>query len=191
MKQIEIQGRTFLYEVKRYSGDYDSSGYQITHFYKPTPIIKTRKKYLFWGPEVNYLEYERLLSLEFVDIESPKFTKEQITQKIMREINLLNRAEEIKRGEIIATPEDARVFVDAITNPPEPNEKLKEAAERYFSPHIIKLGPNASYDTNATRRHDFMEGAKWRAKQLRKANEENYKHLVFMYERLKEIHGER
>ena len=155
MKQIEIQGRTFLYEVNRYSGDHDSSGYQITHFYKPTPLIKTRKKYLFWGPDVNYLEYERLFSLEYVDIESPKFTKEIITQKIMDKIAILNRAEEIERGEIIATPEDARVFVDTVTNPPKPNAKLKGAAKKY-----------------------------------REANQKNYEHLKFIYERLKNVHAE-
>lgn len=155
MKQIEIQGRTFLYEVNRYSGDHDSSAYQITHFYKPTPLIKTRKKYLFWGPDVNYLEYERLFSLEYVDIESPKFTKEIITQKIMDKIAILNRAEEIERGEIIATPEDARVFVDTVTNPPKPNEKLKGAAKKY-----------------------------------REANQKNYEHLKFIYERLKNVHAE-
>lgn len=138
MKQIEIQGRTFLYEVKRYSGDHDLSGYEITHFYKPTPTIKTRKKYLFWGPDVNYLEYERLFSLEYVDIESPKFTKETITQKIMDKIAILNRAEEIKRGKIIATEEDARVFINVITNPPAPNDKLKEVAANHIKRYTDK-----------------------------------------------------
>lgn len=154
MKQIEIQGRTFLYEVKRYSGDHDSSGYEITHFYKPTPTIKTRKKYLLWGPEISYTEYERLFSL-YHDIESPTYSKEKITKLIMDKIAILNRAEEIERGEIIATPEDARVFVDTVTNPPKPNEKLKGAAKKY-----------------------------------REANQKNYEHLKFIYERLKNVHAE-
>jgi hypothetical protein len=154
MKQIEIQGRTFLYEVNQYSGDHDSGGCEITHFYKPTPTIKTRKKYLLWGPDVNYLEYERLFSLHY-DIESPTYTKENITKLIMDKIAILNRAEEIKRGEIIATPEDAKIFVDAIAKPPKPNAKLKGAAKKY-----------------------------------RDANQKNYEHLKFIYERLKNVHAE-
>lgn len=154
MKQIEIQGRTFLYEVKRYSGDHDSSGYEITNFYNPTPTIKSRKKYLFWGPDVNYLEYQQLFYM-YVDIESSRFTKEEITKKVMKEIAILNRAEEINRGEIIATPEDAKIFLDTVTKPPKPNAKLKGAAEKY-----------------------------------REANQKNYEHLKFIYERLKNVHAE-
>jgi hypothetical protein len=109
MKQIELQDRTFLYEVLRHSGDYDSSSWSVTKFYNPTPIIKTRKKYIFWGPEVTHLEYEDLFSMD-VDIESEGYTKEEITQKILKEIAKLNRKEEIERGEIIASPENTSNF---------------------------------------------------------------------------------
>jgi hypothetical protein len=105
MKQIELQDRTYLYEVLRHSGDYDSSSWSVTKFYNPTPIIKTRKKYIFWGPEVTHLEYEDLFSMD-VDIESEGYTKEEITRKILKEIAKLNRKEEIERGEIIASPEN-------------------------------------------------------------------------------------
>lgn len=137
MKQIEILDKTYLYEIIRRGGDYDSASWSETNFYKPTPIIKTRKKYIFWGPEVSDLEYEGLFSIE-IDIESERYTKEEITQKILKEIAKLNRKEEIKRGEIIATHEDARIFIDAITNPPAPNDKLKEAAATHIKRYTDK-----------------------------------------------------
>lgn len=137
MKQIEILGKTYLYEYIEHIGDYDNSGWQVTKFYKPTPIIKTRKKYIFWGPEVSHLEYEELFSIE-VDIESERYTKEEITQKILKEIVKLKRKEEIERGEIIASEEDARIFVENITNPPAPNDKLKEAAATHIKQYTDK-----------------------------------------------------
>lgn len=137
MKQIEILGRVFLYEVERYSSTHDSSGWEVTNFYNPTPIIKTRKKYIFWGPEVNHLEYERLFIMD-IDIESKHYTKEEITQKILKEIVKLKRKEEIERGEIIASEEDARIFVENITNLPVPNDKLKEAVATHFKQHTDK-----------------------------------------------------
>lgn len=36
-----------------------------------------------------------------------------------------------KVAEIVLSKDDVKVFTDSILNPPEPNEKLKEAAERY------------------------------------------------------------
>ena len=154
-KVITIEGRVYVYEVVSYDcGYYGADTCYYTKFVNPVPKIKTRKKYLLWGPEIEYTEYETLFTIN-CNIESSDYTKEEITQKIKKEIALLNRAEEIKRGEIIATPEDARVFVDTVTNPPKPNEKLKGAAKKY-----------------------------------REANQKNYEHLKFIYERLKNVHAE-
>jgi uncharacterized protein (DUF1778 family) len=135
MKQIEILDKTYLYEVIHRESDYTS--WSGTYFYKPTPIIKTRKKYIFWGPEVSHLEYEGLFSMT-IDIESERYTKKDITQRILNEIALLNRKEEIKRGEIIATQEDAKIFIENITNPPAPNDKLKEAGATHIKQYTDK-----------------------------------------------------
>ena len=137
-KVITIEGRVYVYEVVSYDcGYYGADTCYYTKFVNPVPKIKTRKKYLLWGPEIEYTEYETLFTIN-CNIESSDYTKEEITQKIMKEINLLNRAEEIERGEIIATEEDARVFIDAITNPPAPNDKLKEAAANHIKRYTDK-----------------------------------------------------
>jgi len=155
MKEIKIQNRTFLYNViYQDCGDYGMFECGVTNFYDPTPQIKKRKKYLFWGKNINYEKYKKLFHIN-CDIESPEYTKEEITKLIMHNIAILNRAEEIERGEIIATTEDARIFVDTIINPPPPNDKLKNATEKY-----------------------------------REANQKNYEHLKFIYERLKNVHAE-
>jgi hypothetical protein len=115
MKQIKILDKTYLYEVLRHSGDYNSSSWSVTKFYNPTPIIKTRKKYIFWGPEISHLEYDELFSMD-IDIELELYTKEEMTQKILKEISKLNRKEEIERGEIITSTEDAKIFFENITS---------------------------------------------------------------------------
>jgi len=47
---------------------------------------------------------------------------------------------------IIASEKDAEVFVDAINNPTEPNEALKEAVEEY-NEEIVEKAPNTVMDT--------------------------------------------
>jgi hypothetical protein len=100
MKKITIKGREYLYEIHRYSGDHDVSGWEETIFYNSTPIIKTKKKYLLWGPTIEYFEFDEIFKLS-IDIESPEFTKKFVTSKVMEKIDLLNRKEEIARGEIL------------------------------------------------------------------------------------------
>ncbi len=100
MKKITIKGREYLYEINRYSGDHDVSGWEETIFYNSTPIIKTKKKYLLWGPTIEYFEFDEIFKLS-IDIESPEFTKKFVTSKVMEKIDLLNRKEEIARGEIL------------------------------------------------------------------------------------------
>jgi len=76
---------------------------------------------------------------------------------------------------IIKTEEDARIFIEALENIPEPNEKLKkafkdfhkqetleEAAIRLYPDNIIKLGNETSYNAALLKRKDFIDGAKWR-----------------------------
>jgi hypothetical protein len=48
--------------------------------------------------------------------------------------------------------EDIKIFIDGIENPAEPNQALKDAAERY----IAGDNYNRYYD-------DFIEGAKWQS----------------------------
>jgi hypothetical protein len=113
-KTITILGKEYLYELVSYDcGPYGGDTCYNTYFYNPTPIIKTRKKYLLWGPEIEYSEYEQLFIIH-CNIESSYFTKEEITKKILKEVALLNRADEIQRGEIIASENTSNV--DKYTN---------------------------------------------------------------------------
>jgi hypothetical protein len=100
MKKITIIGRKYLYEINRYSGDHDMSGWEESIFYDSTPITKTRKKHWLWGPTIEYFEYQELFRIN-IDIESPTLTKKYVTQKVMEKIELLNRKKEIERGEIL------------------------------------------------------------------------------------------
>jgi uncharacterized protein (DUF1778 family) len=128
LKTLKIKDLTLLYEIVHYDcGEYGTMICGKTVFYNPRPIIKTRKKYWLCGPEIKYTEYEHLFTIA-ANIESHDLLKKDITKMLNKEIALLNRKEEIKRGEIIETEEDAKTFVEAITNPPAPNDKLKEAA---------------------------------------------------------------
>lgn len=138
LKTLKIKDTTFLYEIVYYHcGDYGVITCGKTVFYNPRPIIKTRKKYWLWGPEIQYTEYEELFTINS-DIESHDLSKKDITKMLNKEIALLNRKEEIKRGEIIETEEDAKIFVEAITNPPAPNDKLKEAAATHLKKYTDK-----------------------------------------------------
>ena len=138
LKTLKIKDSTFLYEIVHYDcGEYGAMTCGETVFYNPRPIVKTRKKYWLWGPEINYTEYEKLFTIAS-DIESHDLSKKDITKMINKEIALLNRKEEIKRGEIIETEEDAKIFVENITNPPAPNDKLKEAAATHIKQYTDK-----------------------------------------------------
>lgn len=101
-KPIEINGETWYYEVYE---DIDYDWYYIeTAFFKTKTKIVTKRKYWLFG-EKSQVEVEK--SLRDADFKLPfsikdrKYTKEEIRAKIEREIELLNRAEEIRRGEII------------------------------------------------------------------------------------------
>jgi len=101
MKTIKIKGVEFKYKVFLYDDGYDCFSY--TKFYKGTEI-KTRKKWLFFGEtitkEIPIFQFEVK-----IDIENPRYTKEQMRQIIEKEFNRsynsINRIEEIENGEII------------------------------------------------------------------------------------------
>lgn len=102
MKKIIINGETYYYEIAWTEiGEY-SYDVRYTKFYKSVKLlIKKRKKYYLFGPIVEYFEKPEPLFVLWIDIESPNYTKEEILNKIERELKLVNRKEEIERGEII------------------------------------------------------------------------------------------
>ena len=97
MKSITINGRTFQYQIY---ADYDQFGDNVsTCFYDGTEIIK-HKKYWFFGEVISKEEPKIVFELPF-SIEDHSMTKEQVRSHIERAVTLLNRREQIQRGEII------------------------------------------------------------------------------------------
>lgn len=95
MKEIDFDDRLFLYEITQHEcGDYE------THFYDTEPIISERKKYIFFGPIVQDTSYKELFTLQ-LNMESDSYTKKEIRAKIQKQVDLLNRRDEIKRGEFV------------------------------------------------------------------------------------------
>lgn len=98
MKKIKINGQEFEYMLFS-DVDGDSLSYYWTEFYQGTEI-KTRKKYLFFGEKIFEVVPKKVFELR-MDIEDHRFTKAQVREKIERQIELMNRKEEIERGEIV------------------------------------------------------------------------------------------
>jgi hypothetical protein len=92
----------------------------------------------------------------------------------------IKMTQEEPKQKIIASEEDAKVFVDAIKNPPAPNEELKqafknfskqetleEAAERMAKEHCsIRVNTNT---TEFQIQQLIIQGAKWQAEQSQEA----------------------
>ena len=97
-KEIEIKGEQWFYEIYEDS-DYDFY-YIETRFFKTKTKIVNKRKY--WIGKKYQVEVERGyrdydFKLPF-SIESPKYTKAEIKEIILKEIS---RRDEINRGEII------------------------------------------------------------------------------------------
>ncbi len=98
MKQIQVNGRNFYYDVRSYS--VGSGGISETRFYDGTRTRQFRKWVIFG-------KYERIEVGEghvftiYMDIESPLHTKQEIRDAVERAIKVLDRQDEIAKGEII------------------------------------------------------------------------------------------
>jgi hypothetical protein len=97
MKELAIDGRVFQYRVLHCISEY--SDYDITEFFQGFITIK-RKKYWIFGEEIEKKIPKFSFNL-YVNIEDESYTKKEIREMIQKKIELLNRKEEIKRGEII------------------------------------------------------------------------------------------
>jgi hypothetical protein len=98
--------------------------------------------------------------------------------------------EEEPKQEIIASEEDAKIFVDTIENPPAPNEKLKTAFEKQLNQETLeeaagRLYPDGCDGTNRSAeiyRRIFIDGAKLQAERMYSEEEviEHLNHLIMM-----------
>lgn len=101
MKKITIDNRELLYKIKEHECDeYGAFVCYETIFYDPIPKIKKYKKYILFGPYIEKKYYEKLFTID-INLESNRYTKKDIKKYINRELELLNRDNEIKNGNII------------------------------------------------------------------------------------------
>lgn len=94
--KITISGEEFFYNVEIYDSEYADF---YTVFYKEVEV-KTRKKFIFFGPIVTREVPKILFKTEF-SIKTVMKTKDEVRKILERKVELLSRAEQIKKGEII------------------------------------------------------------------------------------------
>jgi ferritin len=88
--------------------------------------------------------------------------------------------------EIIATEEDAKIFVDAIENPPAPNEKLKNAFEKQLNQEttleedLLDTAIQIVGDSDCTTIKEFFVKHNWQQEQDKnKYSEEEVRDMLF------------
>ena len=102
MKILEYRDYTFYYKVETHygaGGEYGEYDMYSTNFYKYLGKA-IKKKYWLWGPEVEYNKYEDWFVLNY-NIEGCSVTKEKVRKNLDKEIDCIERYEEIKKGEIV------------------------------------------------------------------------------------------
>lgn len=97
MKTLTINNRKLDYEISYHSSEYGESKW--TEFYEGT-ITETHKKYWLFGKEITTIKPKKVFTI-WRNIESKTHTKKQVRDWIQHEVELLNREDEIRRGEII------------------------------------------------------------------------------------------
>ena len=97
MKEITIGNRTLQFAVLCEANEADS--YEYTEFYEGTETV-TRKKWLLWGETIT-TEKPKLVFTIYADINSSKLTKEYWRREINAKLELLDRRDQILKGEYI------------------------------------------------------------------------------------------
>lgn len=97
MGKVNIKGRELKYIVQYDCSEYGD--YYWTQFYVET-YSKTYKKFWLFGPTLTK-EVPIVLFTLHLNVEDEYYTKSDIRTKILRQLELLDRKEQIKRGELI------------------------------------------------------------------------------------------
>ena len=102
MKLIIVDGKEYYYKVTFI----EETGFTVTFFYTKEGKISVYKYNWFKRVFLNKKQTELVDNYVFAfrlnfNIESKKFTKSEVKGEIVRQIKLLNREEEIAKGEII------------------------------------------------------------------------------------------
>lgn len=95
MKELTINGITLQYE-KKYE-DYTNSF--STNFYIGTEEI-TERKYVFFGSKITKI-FPKFAFNIYADYDNLRLTKDWWKAEILRELELLNRKEQLSKGKLI------------------------------------------------------------------------------------------
>lgn len=97
MGKVNIKGRDLKYIIQNHCSEYGENYW--TEFYEET-YTKTYKKFWLFGPTLTK-EVPIVLFTLHLNVEDEYYTKSDIRTKISRKLELLDRKEQIKRGELI------------------------------------------------------------------------------------------
>jgi hypothetical protein len=97
MKELTIQGKTLQYEIMDNTSEYGYNSW--TEFYLGT-TTRTYQRFGFFGKVMTEVKPKYVFTIHR-NIESKNYTKKTIRKLIETELELLDRAAEIARGEII------------------------------------------------------------------------------------------
>lgn len=92
--KITYNNVDYLYkiDVKEFS--------ENTNIYDSIPNERIVLKYILFGPKIVKKKYKYLFTIYF-NIENENYSKEDVLKQFEKNINLMKRKEEIKKGEII------------------------------------------------------------------------------------------
>lgn len=97
MKEITIQGRTLQYQTLWDCSEYGE--WCWTEFYEGTVIVKKRKRW--WSKKtIEKIIPKKLFSIP-ADTKDERLSKHSWRVRILHELDLLNRLEQLKNGELI------------------------------------------------------------------------------------------
>lgn len=97
LRYVDIDGRIIHYKCLSHIGEYGEMHW--TEFYEGTEKFY-KKKYFLFGEKVEY-ERPKLIFTIYEDCDCPRRTRGWWRERIMHNLELLNRADELKRGELI------------------------------------------------------------------------------------------
>jgi hypothetical protein len=97
MKTIKIGDRELQYQTV-WDEALDGSDVIYTEFYEGTEVKKS-KKYIVFGPVIEK-EVPKLIFTIYEDANNTRVTKEWWRETILLELKLINRKEELERGEL-------------------------------------------------------------------------------------------
>jgi hypothetical protein len=97
MKEININGINLKYQTFYDACEYGES--TRTEFYLGTVVI-IKKKWVFYGPTYEEVIPKKIFTI-FADTQNANLSRDWWRAQIEKHLTILNRAEEIAKGEII------------------------------------------------------------------------------------------